>query len=175
LARCLIIGCGCRGQLLARELISAGNAVRGTTRSDERVGAIEASGAEAAVADPDRVATLVPALDHVSVACILLGSAVGSPAELQALHTSRLEMLLTKLVDTTARGVVYEARGSVDQSLLSEGAERVRAFAQRSLAACRFLEADPGSPREWVRAAVDAVERVLRAPESLLSGRGAQD
>ncbi len=165
MARCLIIGCGCRGQLLTRELVSAGHAVRGTTRSHDRVRAIEASGADAVVADPDRVATLVPAFDHVTVACILLGSALAPPEQLRALHGSRLEMLLTKLVDTTARGVVYEVRGSVDASVLSAGAEHVRSFAERSLAAYSLLDADPASPHEWLAAAVKAVERVIRAPD----------
>ncbi len=74
-------------------------------------------------------------------------------------------MLLTKLVDTTARGVVYEARGSVDASILSAGADRVRSFAQRSLAAYALLRADPGSPPEWLAAAVEAVEGVIGAPQ----------
>jgi uncharacterized protein YbjT (DUF2867 family) len=156
--RCLIIGCGCRGQSLARALVEAGNLVRGTTRDPGRLSEIEASGAEAVLADPDRVMTLMDPLDHVSVACILLGSASGSPDQLRALHGTRLEMLLTKLVDTTVRGVVYEARGSVPEEVLAAGAERVRAFAARSVANAILLDADPGRPREWVRAALQAVE-----------------
>jgi Trk K+ transport system NAD-binding subunit len=41
LARCLIIGCGCRGRMLARELVKDGHAVRGTTRDRARLAAIE--------------------------------------------------------------------------------------------------------------------------------------
>jgi uncharacterized protein YbjT (DUF2867 family) len=161
LARCLIIGCGCRGQLLARALRAEGHAVRGTTRSRERLAAIEATGAEPVLADPDRVSTLVEAFDHVSVVCILLGSAIGSPAEVAALHESRLEMLLTKLVDTTARGVVYEAFGSVEASVLAGGTERVRGFARRSLSTCALLEAEPSPPEAWLRAALRAVSDVM--------------
>lgn len=161
MARCLIIGCGCRGQLLAGELRSAGHVVRGTTRSLERLIDIEASGAEGVLADPDRVATLVDALAYVSVVCVLLGSAQGSPSQLAALHGTRLDMLLTKLVDTTVRGVVYEARGSVEAGVLAGGAERVRNFAERSLASYALLEADPQAPRQWVAAAVDAVQQVV--------------
>ncbi|HLY50267.1 MAG TPA: NAD(P)-binding domain-containing protein [Solirubrobacteraceae bacterium] len=161
MARCLIIGCGCRGQLLARELGSAGHAVRGTTRSVDRLEQILASGAEPVLADPDRVATLVEAFSHVTVVCVLLGSAVGTRAEVAALHSTRLEMLLTKLVDTTARGVVYEARGSVDPEILAGGAERVRSFAERSLASYALVDADPGSPGAWVAAAVGAVDQVM--------------
>lgn len=161
MARCLIIGCGCRGRLLARELRSDGHVVRATTRSVERLIDIEASGAEAVVADPDRVATLVDSLAYVSVVCVLLGSAVGTPSELTALHGTRLDMLLTKLVDTTVRGVVYEARGSVEAGVLAGGAERVRSFAERSLASYVLLDADPEMPREWVAAAAGAVQQVV--------------
>ena len=175
MARCLIIGCGCRGQQLARQLRSAGHAVRGTTRSHERLAEIEAAGAEAVLADPDRVATLVSAFDHVTAVCLLLGSAAGSPAELAALHGTRLEMLLTKLVDTTARGVVYEARGSVDPAVLSGGAERVRDFARRSLARYALLEADPARAEVWVADAMEAVEGVIGTRASRPSAAPATD
>jgi nucleoside-diphosphate-sugar epimerase len=161
LARCLIIGCGCRGRMLARELVDGGHVVRGTTRDPSRVPAIEAVGAEAVVADPDRVATLVGSLDHVTVVCVLLGSAVGSDQEVAALHGTRLEMLLTKVVDTTARGVVYEAAGTVEEAVLRQGAERVRGFAERSLATVAVLDADPADHGRWLRAALDAVGQIL--------------
>jgi hypothetical protein len=134
LARCLIIGCGCRGGELARELIARGHAVRGTTRSPERCGRIEAAGAEAVIADPDRVATLAPALRGVAVVCVLLGSARGSPEQLEALHGPRLEMLLSRVIDTPVRGFVYEdaawaglvasfcSRSRIPYSLVPEGA-----------------------------------------------------
>lgn len=167
MARCLIIGCGCRGGLLAAELRGAGHAVRGTTRSGERLAEIEAVGAEAVLADPDRVATLVPAFEHVTVVCILLGSAVGPEEDLRALHGTRLEMLLTRLVDTTARGVVYEARGTVDPAVLTGGARRVREFARRSRAAYSLLEGDPVSPGRWVASAVAAVNHVIEAGQAV--------
>jgi uncharacterized protein YbjT (DUF2867 family) len=157
----LIIGCGCRGQMLARGLIERGHVVRGTTRDQARVAAIERAGAEAVVADPDVVATLVPAFDHVTVVSILLGSASGSPDQLAALHGSRLEMLLTKLIDTTARGLVYEAAGTVEPEVLAGGVERVLRFGGRSVAEVAVLEADPGDPSAWLEAALAAVERGL--------------
>lgn len=113
------------------------------------------------LADPDRVATLVRALDHASVACVLLGSAAGSPEQVAALHSTRLEMLLTKIVDTTVRGVVYEARGSVDAGLLAGGAARVRAFGERSLAGWQLLDADPADHVAWLSAAVAAIDGLL--------------
>ncbi len=161
MARCLIIGCGCRGRSLGRELIAAGHAVRGTTRDPARAAEIEAIGAEAVVGDPDVIATLARSLDHVSVACVLLGSAVGSAAQLAALHGTRLEMLLTRMLDTTVRGIVYEAAGSVDRALLDAGAELVRERCEDSRIPFALLDADPGDTSAWVSAAVRAVDRVL--------------
>lgn len=161
--RCLIIGCGCRGRLLAQALTERWHAVRATTRDRARLSELEAAGAEAVLGDPDRVATLVGALDHVSVICILLGSATGCAEQLRALHGTRLEMLLTKLTDTTVRGVLYEARGSVDSDLLAAGARRVRAFGDRSLAPTRLLESDPAQTREWLTEALQGIDEVLAA------------
>jgi len=162
-ARCLIIGCGCRGQALARTLVAQGHLVRGTTRDPGRCPEIAKAGAEPVVADPDRVGTLLPAVAGVSVVAILLGSAAGPDRELEALHGPRLEALLGKLVDTTVRGVVYEARGGVGDGLLRAGAERVRSFAARSRAACEVVLADPGCHGAWLAAAEDALRRVLAA------------
>jgi uncharacterized protein YbjT (DUF2867 family) len=161
LARCLIIACGCRGRSLTRELRSRGHAVRGTTRSAQSAPVIDAAGAEAVIADPDRVGSLVPALDRVTVACVLLGSAVGSPAHLTALHGTRLEMLLTRIVDTTVRAVVYEASGSVDGALLAKGAALVRDHCEDSRIPYVLLRADPADHDGWLAAAAAAVQSSL--------------
>jgi uncharacterized protein YbjT (DUF2867 family) len=102
-ARVLIVGCGCRGQALARELRAAGHAVRGTTRDPARTEAIAAAGAEPYVGDPDRIATLMEALTAVTVLVWLMGR-----VPVPELHAGRLRMLFEKLVDTPVRGVVYE-------------------------------------------------------------------
>jgi nucleoside-diphosphate-sugar epimerase len=161
MARCLIIGCGCRGRSLARELIATGNAVRGTTRHPARAAEIEAIGAEAVVGDPDVVATLARSLEHVSVACVLLGSAHGSAEHLAALHGTRLEMLLTRMLDTTVRGIVYEAAGSVDRAVLDAGAALVRERCEDSRIPYALLNADPADSSAWTSAAVRGVESVL--------------
>jgi hypothetical protein len=122
---------------------------------------IEATGAEAVLADPGRVATLVPAFEHVSVVCVLLGSAVAGPAALTALHGTRLDMLLHQMLDTTVRGIVYEASGAVDPAILDAGAERVRKFCEGSRIPCALLSADPGDHQGWLEAALEAFERVL--------------
>jgi threonine dehydrogenase-like Zn-dependent dehydrogenase len=169
--RCLIIGCGCRGRLLARALVAQGHAVRGTSRRPDRLADIHSCGAEPVVGDPDRVATLIEALDHVSVVCILLGSATGTADQLRALHGTRLEMLLTKLIDTTARGVIYEARGTIDPGVLAAGAQLVSAFGERTLARTVVLEADPGELDRWLVAALAAVDRVAGAAAQLRPAR----
>jgi uncharacterized protein YbjT (DUF2867 family) len=161
LARCLIIGCGCRGRLLAGELLTRGHAVRGTSRSAAGVAAIEGAGAEAVLGDPDRVGTLAAALDRVTVACALLGSAAGSPAQLAALHGTRLDMLLTRMIDTTVRGVVYEAAGTVDPGVLADGAALVRARCEDSRIPYVLLRADPIDHERWVAAAAAAVQSSL--------------
>ena len=121
MARVLIVGCGCRGRSLAAGLAERGLQVRGTTRDFEHVAEIAASGAEGAVADPDRLGTLLPQLEGVAVVCWLMGSAEG---EVASLHSDRLQSLLEKLVDTPVRGFLYEAAGSVDARLLDAGGAR---------------------------------------------------
>ena len=161
MARCLIIGCGCRGRSLARELRALGHAVRGTTRDPGRLAEIEGSGAEAVVGDPNVVATLARSFEHVSVACIFLGSATGDPGQLAALHGTRLDMLLTRMVDTTVRGVVYEAAGSVDAALLEAGAALVRARCEDARIPYGLLRSDPENPGAWTAAVVGTISRTL--------------
>jgi uncharacterized protein YbjT (DUF2867 family) len=160
-ARCLIVGCGCHGLELAAALRAAGHAVRGTTRDPARRFELEAADIEPFVGDPNVVGTLAPALAHVGVACILLGSATGTEGELTALHGTRLDMLLERMLDTTVRGVVYQAAGSADPALLSAGAGRVRHACERSLIPYELLTADPAQDEAWVAQAAQAIERVL--------------
>jgi hypothetical protein len=135
--------------------------VRGTSRDGATRAAIESTGAEAVAGDPDRIFTLVPAFAHVSVACLLLGTATGSDEQLAALHGTRLEMLVERMLDTTVRGIVYEASGSVDAELLKAGAERVRAACQRSLIPYVMLESDPADSAPWLCEALAGVEQLL--------------
>jgi uncharacterized protein YbjT (DUF2867 family) len=161
MARCLIIGCGCRGRALAGELQRQGNVVRGTSRVPGRLAEIEATGAEAWLADPDRLDSVFPALDHVTVAYILFGSATGSADTLASLHGDRLESLLIKLIDTTVRVVIYEAVGSVDAELLGTGAATVRRICEQNRMLYEILRADPAAPDSWVTAAIDATRAAL--------------
>jgi nucleoside-diphosphate-sugar epimerase len=157
MARVLIVGCGCRGRGLARRLADEGYAVRGTTRDPSRTAEIEAAGAEAAVADPDRLATLVPQLAGVSAIYWLLGSAEGAPE----LHGARLRTLLERLVDTPVRGVVYEAAGSVDGGLLAAGAAITREASDRWRIPVEVVDENPARHAEWLAAMVAAARRLL--------------
>jgi nucleoside-diphosphate-sugar epimerase len=160
-ARVLIVGCGCRGQALARELAAAGHAVRGTTRDPARAGGIAAAGAEPYVGDPDRIGTLMDALPGVTIVCWLLGTASGDPERVAALHAGRLRMLCEKIVDTGVRGLVYEGAGSVDGDALARGAEVARDAHVRWMIPLELLTAPPSERDEWLAAAVAAVGRLL--------------
>lgn len=160
MARVLIVGGGCRGLGLARELIADGHAVRITTRSESARAAIERTGAECWIGDPDRIATLRQALDRVTVACWLLGTATGEPQALQALFGTRLEYWLTQVIDTTVRGFVYEAAGTVAPELLGGGLAQVRTICELNSIPYAVVEADPGDAR-WLAAARAGVESFL--------------
>lgn len=170
MARCLIVGCGCRGLQLTRRLRASGHAVRATTRKPERREELEAAGAEPFVGTPDRVMTLAAAFAHVGVVCLLLGSAEGTEAQLTALHTTRLDMLLERMLDTTVRGVVYETAGSVAPAILRAGIERVRHACERSLIPYELLGVDPADHARWVGAAASSVERALLAGTDQAAG-----
>jgi uncharacterized protein YbjT (DUF2867 family) len=136
------VGCGCRGRALAAALGEIGHAVRGTSRHPERLAEIEAAGAEAVEADPDRLGTLLPALEGVSVVCWPLGNADNSE-----LHGPRLASLLERLIDTPVRGFVYEDGG---------GAEIVRNAGERWRIPIAVIGSSDWSTAAWV----DAVARL---------------
>jgi nucleoside-diphosphate-sugar epimerase len=160
-ARALIVGCGCRGRLLGERLAAAGWAVRGTSRSEDGLAAIEAAGLEAARADPERPGTLLDLVGDVALVHYLLGSASGPEEELEAIHGPRLQSLLEKLVDTPVRGFVYEANGSVDPALLAAGAESVRAAAATWRIPVAVLTEAPSGWDEWAAATADVSLRLL--------------
>ena len=77
--------------------------MRFATRHEAFRPEIEAAGGECWIGDPDASGTLRYALENVTSCC---GCSAGVDAE--ALHGSRLRMMLEKTTDTTVRGVVYE-------------------------------------------------------------------
>ena len=161
--RALLIGGGCRGLDLARDLVAEGHAVRVVTRRPDARAAIEAAGAESVVADPDVVGTLRYALDNVTVLLWLLGTARGRADKVAALHGSRLRMMLDKTTDTTVRGVVYEASGTVDPAVLAAGVEELRHARRANEIPFALLTADRGDGEAWRRAAREAIATLLTA------------
>jgi nucleoside-diphosphate-sugar epimerase len=157
MARVLIVGCGCRGQALARALSAEGHAVRGTTRDPARRLDIEQAEAEAVVADPDRLATLTPAIEGVTVVCWLMGTARGAGHE--QLHDARLESMLEHIVDTHVRGLVYET-GGVPRPEGESAARRAQATYNMPV---ELLTTDPADHTAWLRDASAAVAGVLAA------------
>jgi hypothetical protein len=155
MARVLIVGCGCRGQALARALAADGHALRGTTRDSARLPDIEAAGAEAVLADPDRLVTMMPAIEGVTVVCWLLGAVHDAPE----LHGPRLESMLEHIVDTPVRGLVYET-GGVERPEGTAAAERVSKTYNMPV---ELVDADPADHDAWTSAMTSAVGRVLSA------------
>lgn len=154
-----MVGGGCRGLQLARELVADGHAVRAVTRTEARRAELEAAGCECWIGDPDRIGSLRYALDNVTVLLWLLGTATG--ANVADLHGSRLRMMLDKVTDTTVRGVLYEAAGTVDAATLATGASEVaRAQALNEIPGA-VIEADPADGPAWVAAAREAIEHLL--------------
>ena len=160
MARVLIVGCGCRGQALANALIAAGHPVRGTTRDPARADQLDAAGIEPAVGDPYRLATLLPHIANTSALVWLMGSATGDDVE--ALHTTRLQTTLERLVDSPVRGMVYEAAGALPAELLRGGSAEVRKAGLTWQMPNVVVEQDPVDHEAWVAAMVAGVEEVLK-------------
>lgn len=128
--------------------------MRGTTREPARLPEIEATGAEGVRADPDRLVTMMAAIEGVTVVCWLLGT-----ASAEELHGPRLESMLEHIVDTPVRGMVYET-GGVERTAAVATAARVSATYNMPV---EVLGADPAEHDAWLRDAVAAVGRVLSA------------
>lgn len=158
------MGGGCRGRGLTAGLVADGHAVRVTTRTEAGRAVIEASGAECWIGTPERLGTLRGALENVTIVCWLLGAVRGSEEEVHALHGSRLEFFLSQVIDTTVRGFVYEAAGTVSDDALAGGERIVRALGERNAIPVAFLRAGLEDPGAWQAEAQAVIG-------SLLAGR----
>ncbi len=161
--RALIVGGGsCRGLDLTRMLAADGHAVRVVTRTEARRAAIEAAGGECWIGTPDAIGTLRYALDNVTVLLWLLGTAAGG--DVRALHGSRLTMMLERVTDSTVRGVIYEAAGTVEPAALAAGARSVSEASRINEIPFRLLEADPHAPRDaWLATTRGLIDALLGA------------
>lgn len=142
-------------------MIEGGWSVRGTSRRAEGLEAIEAIGAEAALADPDRVGTIVELLGDVTVVGWLLGDLEGGPATAAALHGERLPSLLEKLVDTPVRGFVYEAVGTASAAALKSGEDAVEEASERWRIPVGFVRVSRADGESWAQDVARAVSAVI--------------
>jgi hypothetical protein len=108
------------------------------------------------VADPDRVASILDHVGDVTLVFWLLGSALGEPEAIAAIHGPRLERMMEKLVDTPVRGFVYEGAGRVECRHLQRGAEIVREAANRWRIPVEVVTEDPGDWEAWTEAMLAA-------------------
>ena len=153
------MGCGCYGRGLGTELAARGWQVRGTSRTQAGLEAIEAAGLEGALADPDRPGTVLELCGDIAAVVWLLASAAG---EAEAIHGPRLERLLEKLVDTPLRGFVYEASGTVPAALLEGGREIVERAGRTWRIPVAMLASERSQPG-WAADAADVVTGLLAA------------
>ncbi len=159
--RVLLVGGGCRGLALTRSLVADGHAVRAVTRTEAGRAAIEAAGAECWIGDPDVVGTLRYALENVTILVWALGTAGGSAEAVAALHGPRLEMMLSKVIDTTVRAVIYEAAGSVAAEALAVGVAELRRMSTLNEIPVAVVDCDPSDAEPWVLAVRRTIDRLL--------------
>lgn len=164
--RLLLVGGGCRGLELTRRLTAEGHAVRAVTRTEAGRPAIEAAGGECWIGDPDVIGTLRYALENVTLVLWLLGTASGPDAErIAALHGSRLRMMLEKTTDTTVRGVVYEASGTVGADALAAGLAEMERAKRTNRIPYGVVDADPrGDRAAWLTQVLAATDALLAGP-----------
>ncbi len=161
MARALLVGCGCRGRELGARLLDSGWQVRGTTRDPANVAAIDRAGIEAALADPDRIGTVLDQIEGVAVLAWLLGSARGERDQVEAIHGPRLERLCEELVDTPVRGLVYETAGTVPPEWLREGGRVLDHASKRWRIPVEHVNHDPSDWSGWTQAAAAAFRRLI--------------
>jgi len=170
--RALIVGGGCRGLDLARELVADGHAARIVTRTEAGRQAIEAAGGECWIGTPDVIGTLRYALENVTLLLWLLGTASGERAAVEPLHGSRLRMMLEKTTDTTVRGVIYEAAGTVPADVLDAGVAEMRHAQRTNEIPFALLHSDPRGDRAvWLAEAGGAVSALLAGPRRVAAAQ----
>jgi hypothetical protein len=163
--RVLLIGGGARGRALTRRLVADGDAVRAVSRDAHTREELTRLGAEALDGDPDRIGTLRYACANVTVLVWALGTAHGDDEEkVQALHGSRLEMMLMRTIDTTVRAVVYEGSGSLPLETLEAGSAVVTRLCRKNEIPFALLEADGRDEEAWADAAFRAIHTLLDQP-----------
>ena len=100
---------------------------------------------------------MMPALDGASAVVWLMGTANGSADAVEAVHGTRLESMLELIVDTPARGLVYET-GGVEREVGVHAARCAESVYEMPIV---VLEADPGDRERWLAEAWRAALALL--------------
>ncbi len=91
-----------------------------------------------------------------------LACASGDDQEkVDALHGSRLSMMLERTIDTTVRAVVYEGAGSLPAATLAEGRAVVERLCRKNEIPYAILQADGADADGWANAAEAAILELL--------------
>jgi len=144
-------------------MIDQGHALRITTRTEEGRSAIQDIGAECWIGTPDRLATLRGALDRVAIACWLLAQVQGEAHEVAELHSSRLQFFLSQAIDTTVRGLIYDATpGCVPEDVLEDGAKTFTEIAELNAIPAVVLRSGEDE-NAWLDEAERTVQSLLRS------------
>jgi hypothetical protein len=160
--RLMLVGAAsARGLALTRSMRADQHAVRAVTRSEEHRAVLEDAGAEVWIGTPDRIGSLRNGLENVTILAWCLGGATGPADVVAPLHGSRWHMMLEKTIDTTVRGVLYESVGTVDATLLAEGAAITHTMHEQNEIPYRLLDSDPGDPEAWAAAARAQIDALL--------------
>jgi len=162
-ARVLIIGGDARAAALASALIERGYAVRAVGVADLP------PGVERFDADPERPGTLKSALEQVTIACWLFGSDERDQERVETLNAARLERFLHQTIDSSVRGLLYEAAGSAGEELLARGLATVREFAQQNAIPLAVLACDAREAQQWLAEALEAVTSLVERYPSPIS------
>ena len=70
-------------------------------------------------------------------------------------------MMLSKVIDTTVRGVVYEAAGTIAAQAFATGIAELEHMGRLNEIPHAIVDADPTDEGIWVAAARDAIGRLV--------------
>ncbi len=161
MARALIVGCGCRGRLLGKRLLAEGWQVRGTSRHEDCLTAIEAAGIEPALADPERPGTVLELVGDVTVVLWLLGSAEGGQEALAAIHGRCLERTWNGWSKRRYAASSTRWREVSIRFSSRAGREVIEATGETWRIPISFVFVDPSDPHDWAEITAGAALGLL--------------
>jgi hypothetical protein len=154
-ARVLIVGGEDRATALANALLDRGYAVRLVDVANVP------AGAERFAAKADRPGTLKAALEHVTIACWLFGTLSGGRERAQTLNGARLERFLHQTIDSSVRGLLYEAVGDAGEEVLAEGRRVVGEFAEHNAVPLALVAREAPDTQNWLAQALEGVDALV--------------